>query len=147
MMNDSRTQVPGKVESSAAAGSASSNVALVSPHGAAKQAEATDPLDLVGTVVPGGDIELLARCFVEEFAAMGYDGEQIFELFRQPQYVGVHPVYLAKGEEGVRHLIEEVLAECGVFRVTESIAEEPPPPRSKLAQIEPWHASNEDDQP
>ncbi len=46
--------------------------ALVSPHGAAKQAEATDPMDLVGTMVPGGDIELLARCFVEEFAAMGY---------------------------------------------------------------------------
>ena len=118
---------------------------LVSTHGAAKKAEATDPLDLVGTVVPGGDIEFLARCFVEEFAAMGYDGEQILELFRQPQYVAVHPVYRAKGEEGVRRLIEEVLAECGVFRVSETITEESPPQRSKLAQIEPWRASNEDE--
>ena len=24
---------------------------------------------------------------------MGYDGEQILELFRQPRYVAVHPVY------------------------------------------------------
>ena len=109
---------------------------LVSNFGAAKQAEPTDPLDLVGTMVPGGDVELLARCFVEEYAAMGYDGEQILELFRQPLYVGVHPVYRAKGEGAVRTLIEEVLAECGVFRVTESITEEPPARRSKLVQIE-----------
>lgn len=112
-----------------------------------KKAEATDPLDLVGTVVPGGDVDFMARCFVEEFAAMGYDGDQIFELFQQPQYVGVHPVYRAKGEEGVRHLIREVLDECGVFRVSESITEEPPPPRSKLVQIELPGACNEDDRP
>lgn len=112
-----------------------------------KKAEATDPLDLVGTVVPGGDVDFLARCFVEEFAAIGYDADQIFELFRQPQYVGVHPVYRAKGEEGVRHLIGEVLAECGVFRVSESITEEPPPRRSKLVQIELPQFSNQDDRP
>ncbi len=109
---------------------------LVSNFGAAKQAEPTDPMDLVGTMVPGGDVEFLARCFVEEYAAMGYDGEQILELFRQPQYAGVHPVYRAKGERAVRTLIEEVLAECGVFRVSESIIEKSPPRRSKLIQIE-----------
>jgi hypothetical protein len=147
MMDHSGKQIAEKSASSAAPESTRRGAALVSPHGPAKQAEATDPLGLVGTVVAGGDIEFLARCFIEEFAAMGYDGEQIFELFRQPQYVAVHPVYRAKGEKGVRHLIGEVLAECGVFRVSESIAEEPPPPRSKLVQIEPWHASNEDDQP
>ena len=120
---------------------------LVSSFGAAKQAEPTDPLGLVGTVVPGGDVEFLARCFVEEYAALGYDGEQILELFRQPQYVGVHPVYRAKGEETVRALIAEILAECGVFRVTESIIQEPPPRRSKLVQIEMPGTSDEDGQP
>ncbi len=120
---------------------------LVSNFGAAKEAEPTDPLDLVGTKVPGGDVELLARCFVEEYAAMGYDGEQILELFRQPQYVGVHPVYRAKGEGAVRALIEEVLAECGVFRVSESIIEEPPARRSKLVQIEMPGTPDEDGQP
>ncbi len=120
---------------------------LVSNFGAAKQAEPTDPLDLVGTMVPGGDVEFLARCFVEEYAAMGYDGEQILELFRQPQYVGVHPVYRAKGEGAVRALIEDVLAECGVFRVTESIIEELPPRRLKLVQIDMPGAPDEDGQP
>ncbi len=109
---------------------------LVSNTGAAKQAEPTDPMDLVATMVPGGEVDFLARCFVEEYAAMGYDGEQILELFRQPQYVGVHPVYRAKGEQAVRALIDEVLAECGVFRVSESTIEEPPPRRSKLIQID-----------
>ena len=120
---------------------------LVSNFGAAKQAEPTDPMDLVGTMVPGGDVEFLARCFVEEYAAMGYDGEQILELFREPQYAGVHPVYRARGEGAVRALIEEVLAECGVFRVSESIIEEPPARRSKLVQIEMPGTPDEDGQP
>ncbi|HJO05049.1 MAG TPA: hypothetical protein QGG47_13870 [Acidobacteriota bacterium] len=54
---------------------------LVAAHGSAKQAEPTDPMSLVGTSVPGGDVEFLARCFIEEYAAMGYDGEQILALF------------------------------------------------------------------
>ena len=98
-------------------------------------------------MVPGGDVELLVRCFIEEYAAMGYDGEQILELFRQPQYVGVHPVYRAKGEEAVRALIAEILAECGVFRVSESTTVEPPPRHPKLVQIEMPGTSNEDGQP
>ena len=99
-------------------------MALVADHGSSKQAEPEDPLDLVGTVVPGGDLEVLARCFIEEFAAMGYDGDRIFELFRHPQYVAVHPVYRAKGEAATRRLIDHVLAECGVFCVDESIRDE-----------------------
>ncbi len=109
---------------------------LVSTHGAAKQAEASDPLDLVGTVVPGGDLDLLARCFIEEYAAMGYGGAQILALFRDPVYVAIHPVYQSKGEEAVRRLIQEVLAECGVFRVSESVAEKRPHNQSELVQIE-----------
>jgi len=138
MMDHSGTQRPEK---------SGSRAELVSTHGATKQAEATDPLDLVSKVVPGGDIDFLARCFIEEFAAMGHDGEQILELFRQPQYAAVHPVYRARGEEAVRSLIEEVLAECGVFRVTESMQEEPPPRRSKLVQIESPCAPNKDEKP
>lgn len=109
---------------------------LVSDHGAAKQAEASDPLDLVGTVVPGGDLDLLARCFIEEYASMGYGGAQIMALFRDPVYVAVHPVYQSKGEEAVRGLIQDVLAECGVFQVSESFSEEPPHNQSELVQIE-----------
>ena len=43
----------------------------------------------------------------------------------------------AMGDEGAAVVtrIEEVLAECGVFRVTESVREELPPRRSKLVEI------------
>ena len=108
---------------------------LVSDHGAAKQAEPTDPMDLVGAVVPGGDLDQFARCFIEEFAGMGFDGEEILALFRQPEYVGLHPIYQIKGEESVRRMIAEVLDDCGVFRVTE-VAAEPARGAKKLFQIE-----------
>ena len=108
---------------------------LIADHGSAKQAEPGDPLDLVGTIVPGGDLELLARCFIEEFAAMGYDGDRLLELFRQPQYVAVHPVYRAKGEAATRRLIDDVLGECGVFCVQESIPDESSFCKPGLVQI------------
>lgn len=119
---------------------------LVADHGAAKQAEPTDPMDLVGTVVPGGDVLYLARCFIEEFAAMGYGGEKILDLFRDPQYVAVHPVFRSLGEDGVRELVEQVLRECGVFRVTETVSTESEPRPSELIQIEKPCAPSEDDQ-
>ncbi|MFQ5742906.1 MAG: hypothetical protein ACE5HV_04875 [Acidobacteriota bacterium] len=89
-------------------------------HGSAKAAEPTDPLDLIGAMVPGGDVDELARCFIEEYAAMGYGSEQILSLFRQPRYLAVHPIYRLKGEEAVRQMIEETLSGCGIFRVSEA---------------------------
>ena len=117
---------------------------LVSTHGCAKEAEPSDPLDLVGTRVPGGDLAFLARCFIEEYAAMGYGSDQILEMFRQPQYVAIHPVYRSQGEEAVRGLIREVLADCGVLQVSGLIREEPPEPRSDLVQIELPRPDSED---
>ncbi len=119
---------------------------LVALHGSHKQAEASDPLALAGTKVPGADVDELLRCFIEEYAAMGYAADQILELFRQPQYAAIYPAYLRLGEEAVRARIAAVLEECGVFRVTARHAEsaaEPP----KLVQIEPRHGSHEDEQP
>lgn len=66
---------------------------------------------------------------------MGYGGAQILALFRDPRYVAVHPVYRSKGEEALRGLIHEVLAECGVFRVSESVSEKRPHNQSELVQI------------
>ena len=117
---------------------------LVATHGAAKQAEAADPLDLVGRRVPGGDIDVLARCFIEEFAAMGYGCDQILELFRQPQYIALHPAYRAKGEAAIRDLIQEVLADCGVFRVSGPVPDEPSDPCPEFVQIELPRPDNED---
>ncbi len=119
---------------------------LVVSHGSAKQAEPADPLDLVGTMVPGGDLDELTRCFIEEYAAMGYDGERILTLFRSPEYLAVHPIYRQKGHAAVRRLIDEVLAECGVFRVTETISLHSDA-RAKLLQISLPSNAEEDEQP
>ena len=119
---------------------------LVAPHGSHKQAEPSDPLALVGTRVPGGDVDELLRCFIEEYAAMGFGAQEILELFRQPQYAAIHPAYLRLGEKAVRARIAAVLEECGVFRVTAQHAEsaaEPP----KLVQIGRPHGFREDGQP
>jgi hypothetical protein len=114
----------------------------VADHGARKQTEATDPLELKGAVVPG-NVDYLARCFIEEFAFMGRDGAAILELFRDPCYVAVHAIYRRRGEEAVRRLIDEVLAECGVLKVTVQTPRHRRP--RKLVQIEaPGSAARED---
>lgn len=92
---------------------------LVAGHGSAKQAESSDPLELRGTSVPGGDPEFLARCLVEEFAGMGHGPDEILELFRRPEYLAPHAYWRDVGDEAVRDLIDEVVARCGVLRVTE----------------------------
>ncbi len=48
----------------------------------------------------------MARCFVEEYARMGWSGERIMRLFRNPFYRGPHQILRMKGEEFVRDLIE-----------------------------------------
>ena len=112
-------------------------------HGSAKVAEPTDPLDLVGTLVPGGEIDELARSLIEEYAAMGYDAKRILELFRQPDYLAVHSVYRIRGEDAVCRLIDGVLAECGVFRVTE--VDSAPPVSACPPQPIPLPTASEDE--
>ena len=119
---------------------------LVAAHGSHKQAEPSDPLALVGTRVPGGDVDELLRCFIEEYAAMGFAAQEILEFFRQPQYAAIHPAYLRLGEEAVRATIAAVLEECGVFRVTVRHAESAAEP-SNLVQIGRSHGVREDEQP
>jgi len=106
---------------------------LVADHGSHKQAEPTDPLEPMASVVPG-DADYLARCFVEEFAFMGYDGAAILELFRDPHYLAVHAIWRQRGDEAVRELIDEVLAESGVMRVTVETPQRSRP--HKVVQIE-----------
>ncbi len=79
---------------------------------AMKRLEPEDPMALVGVAIERGpDDEALtemARCFVEEFARMGWSGERILRLFRNPFYRGPHQILRRKGEEFVRSLIEIV---------------------------------------
>ncbi len=77
-----------------------------------KPLEPEDPLALVGVVLERGPDEgaltEMAWCFVEEFARMGWSGERILRLFRNPFYRGPHQILRRKGEDFVRSLIETV---------------------------------------
>ena len=79
---------------------------------AEKQLEQDDPFQMVGVVLTekmdDAALTEMACCFVEEFARMGYRGEKLMRLFRDPFYGGPYSIYRAKGEEFVRSLVEQV---------------------------------------
>lgn len=71
-----------------------------------------DPMALVGVGLDDGPdeqaLEEMAVCFVEEYARMGWSGERILLLFRNPAYRGPHRILHIKGEDFVRGLVEAV---------------------------------------
>ncbi len=77
-----------------------------------KPLEPEDPLALVGVVLERGPddgaLTEMAWCFVEEYARMGWSGERIMRLFRNPFYRGPHQILRMKGEDFVHGLIETV---------------------------------------
>lgn len=77
-----------------------------------KEFESDDPYSLVGQgfpCPPGYDSTgEMARCFIEEFALLGYSGPLILQLFKSPRYQGPHGVYTARGEAYVRGMMAEV---------------------------------------
>lgn len=61
----------------------------------------------------------MARCFVEEYARMGWSGDRILSLFCNSFYRGPHRILRLKGDEFVRDLIEKVTGmrrQAGSFR-------------------------------
>lgn len=79
-------------------------------HGTDKEVEDDDPFELVGVrfqLPPGvdGDREL-ARCFVEEYALLGWPADRIRTLFTDPEYAGAHAVAQRRGLA----LVDEVIA-------------------------------------
>jgi len=77
-----------------------------------KEHEAEDPLELVGVQMKDGPDDQaladMAGCFIEEYARMGWDGERILKLFRNPFYRGPYQILRARGEEFVRERIETI---------------------------------------
>lgn len=73
-----------------------------------KEPQPDDPLELVGValdVAPDdAALEEMACCFVEEYARMGWSGDQILRMFRSSAFRGPHRILEAKGEEFVRSL-------------------------------------------
>lgn len=75
---------------------------------APKQFEDDDPMELVQVYLPEGDPEAMAECFVEEFIWLGYDTQQLLDLFRNPFYAGAHAIYRRQGEAYVLGLIDRM---------------------------------------
>ena len=88
------------------------DIDIVSQSGASKAAEVTDPYVATAVAVPtpGYDgIAAMGRAFIEEFALMGWSRQRLERMFRIPRYVAAHRVYLERGPEFVRTLIDDVL--------------------------------------
>ena len=68
-----------------------------------------DPLEPTAVTLPADReaVAYMGRCFVEEFARMGYRQNALMALFRTPFYQGPHMVYRQLGEGFVSGLIEE----------------------------------------
>lgn len=83
-------------------------------NGRDKEFEDDDPYELVAVEVAGppgydGPAEM-ARCFVEEFALMGWPPDRILRLFKSPRFAGTNAVYEDRGEGFVVGLINDVFS-------------------------------------
>ena len=87
-----------------------------------KEPESDDPMELVCERIPG-DVDVLARCVIEEFAQIGYGAEELLTLFREPVYPMLNRILQTEGETFVRNLIGEVLDKCGTLRVNAKIVD------------------------
>jgi len=76
-----------------------------------KELDADDPYEIVGFRYPVADgpeaDRVLARCFVEEYALMGWSPSQIRELFTTSKYAGAFEIAARRGME----LVDAVIAE------------------------------------
>jgi hypothetical protein len=90
-----------------------------------------DPLELQGFEVPG-DVELMFRIVIEEFARMGWNSAAILEMARNPFYQALHGLWRLHGDQEFERRVVQILARVGVIRVRATVA----PPPSELVQIE-----------
>jgi hypothetical protein len=95
-------------------------------HPMTRAVEPEDPMEIVATPVQG-DPDVMLQCLVQEFAWMGWDFEQLMELFHNPFYPVLNQLLAYYGEEAVRERVQALVGRSGVFRVHEVIEDEPEP--------------------
>jgi hypothetical protein len=80
--------------------------------GGEKELEADDPLEFVAARFPvpdGIDIDAVtARVFVEEYALMGMPRRKVLQMFASPAFAGTHSIFLARGQDFVEAIIDDV---------------------------------------
>lgn len=79
---------------------------------AEKDLETDDPYEFVAMrypVEPGTDAdEVMARCFIEEYALMGMPRRKTMRLFASPQFAGTYAILARRGRGFVEQLADEV---------------------------------------
>lgn len=94
-------------------------------HPATRPVEPEDPMTLQATPVPGNPDDML-ECLVQEYAWMGWNAEQILNLFRDPFYPALYAFYEACGLERLRASVTAILGRTGVLRFSGEVNDEPP---------------------
>jgi hypothetical protein len=81
-----------------------------------EQFEVEDPMELVGTIIPGDENTLddMATAIVEEYALLGWDAPRLMTLFVNPLFLATHRIYRQRGDAYVRELIRTT---CDKFRI------------------------------
>ena len=94
------------------------------PYGEPDQ---TDPMTISGVVLedvgapPEDAVREMAECFIDEYARLGFDGNRILHMFRNPGYAGPFMATNVLGANAIQELVDQVLARWGGKR-TRSIA-------------------------
>jgi hypothetical protein len=83
-------------------------------HPATRGVAMEDPLEMFATPVPG-DPTVMLRCMIQEYASMGWNARQIFNLFSDPSYPALHSLLHAYGEAAIQGQIAALLDQTGVF--------------------------------
>ena len=95
-----------------------------------------DPLDLNATLAPG-DVDLMFRSVVQEYAWMGWGVEPILGLFRDPFYPALHGLWEALGEAETRARVEAVLARTGIIHFHATVHEVEPDEEDMVPDLVP----------
>lgn len=79
---------------------------------AEKEVEDDDPFEFVAVRYPADPAvdsdEVMARCFIEEYALFGAPPERIAQLFHSPFFAGTHAILESRGPEFVQRIIDDV---------------------------------------
>ncbi|MBE7518156.1 MAG: hypothetical protein HS107_02835 [Thermoflexaceae bacterium] len=79
---------------------------------AEKHLEADDPYAFVAVQFPTDpDVdtdEMMARCFVEEYALMGMPPGRMMQLFRSSYFAGTNRILQKRGEDFIQQIIDDV---------------------------------------
>jgi len=80
-----------------------------------KSLEPDDPFAFTAIAYPVEDQEeadrAMARCFIEEFALMGWSGDRVRRLFGTGFFAGTHGILERRGEAFVDALVAETFGE------------------------------------